>query len=68
MATFSAFTPTEPDAPSGGRRLPPRLGATHDPRGAAVTYCYRESGGTRGTTTDLGAIPAGAEIERTVRS
>lgn len=33
---------------------------------STVTYCYRESGGTRGTTTDLGAIPAGAEIERTV--
>lgn len=34
--------------------------------GSTTTYCYRESGGTRGTTTDLDAIPAGAEIERTV--
>lgn len=34
--------------------------------GSTVTYCYRESGGTRGTATDLDAIPAGAEIERTV--
>ena len=34
--------------------------------GSTVTYCYRESNGTRGSTTDLDAIPAGAEIERTV--
>ena len=34
--------------------------------GSTVTYCYLESGGTRGTATDLDAIPAGAEIERTV--
>lgn len=34
--------------------------------GASVTYCYRESGGTRGTATSLDAIPAGSEIERTV--
>lgn len=31
-----------------------------------TTYCYRESGGTRGTTTSLSSVPAGAEIERTV--
>jgi len=36
--------------------------------GGSTTYCYRTSGGTRGTATDLDAIPAGAEIERTVRS
>lgn len=36
--------------------------------GATVTYCYREIDGTRGTTTDIDAIPAGAEIERVVTS
>jgi hypothetical protein len=34
--------------------------------GGTVTYYYRTSGGTRGSTTDLAAIPAGAVIERTV--
>jgi hypothetical protein len=34
--------------------------------GGTVTYFYRTSGGTRASTTDLGAIPAGAVIERTV--
>ena len=34
--------------------------------GGTVTYYYRTSGGTRASTTDLGAVPAGAVIERTV--
>jgi hypothetical protein len=34
--------------------------------GGTVTYYYRTSGGSRASTTDLGAIPAGAVIERTV--
>ena len=34
--------------------------------GGTVTYFYRTSGGARGSTTDLGAIPALAVIERTV--
>jgi hypothetical protein len=33
---------------------------------AVTTYYYRTSAGSRGSTTDLGAIPAGAVIERTV--
>lgn len=36
--------------------------------GGTVTYYYRTSGGTRASTTDLAAIPAGAVIERTVTS
>jgi hypothetical protein len=61
MATFVS-------APTFTRGLPrvrgrlQALGAA----GAVVTYCYRTSAGARGNTTDLGAIPAGAEIERTV--
>jgi hypothetical protein len=34
--------------------------------GGVTTYYYRASNGSRGSTTDLGAIPAGAVIERTV--
>lgn len=67
MATFSAFTPTDPDAPAGGRRLPPRAGHLRD-SGGVTTYCFRRTDGTRGTATDLSSIPAGADIERTVRS
>lgn len=33
---------------------------------SSVTYYYRTSAGARSSTTDLGAIPAGAVIERTV--
>jgi len=36
------------------------------PAGTTTTYCYRTSLGVRGTTTGPDAIPAGAEIERTV--
>jgi hypothetical protein len=34
--------------------------------GGSVTYYYRASNGSRGSTTDLAAVPAGAVIERTV--
>lgn len=36
------------------------------PAGTTTTYCYRTTLGARGSTTDPEAIPAGAEIERTV--
>ncbi len=36
--------------------------------GSTLTYFYRTSGGTRASSTDLAAIPAGAVIERTVTS
>lgn len=32
----------------------------------APTYCYRRTNGTLGNTTDITAIPAGAEIELVV--
>jgi len=66
MASFNGVTTSNPSVAFGGRSAPPRNGVTLDPAGGTVTYCYRESGGTRGTATSLGAIPAGAEIERTV--
>lgn len=34
--------------------------------GAVTTYFYRTTGGTRGSTTSVGAIPAGAIVERVV--
>lgn len=66
MAAYDGLLRANPPAPSfGGKSAPPRAGIALDP-GAVTTYCYRTSGGTRGTATDLDAIPAGAEIERTV--
>jgi hypothetical protein len=58
------------DTPTILRALPRVQGRLQSlgAEGAVTTYCYRESGGTRGTATSLDAIPAGAEIERTVRS
>ena len=67
MATFSAFTPTEPDAPAGGRRLPPRAGHLRD-SGGVTTYFYVTSAGAFGSTTDPSAVPAGAGIVRRVTS
>jgi hypothetical protein len=34
--------------------------------GPTVTYCYRNPDGSLGTTTDVNAIPVGAERERIV--
>lgn len=58
---------------SGGLGGPPvRVRAPSSLSGSAAaavtTYYYRTSGGTRASTTDLSAIPAGAVIERTVTS
>jgi hypothetical protein len=65
MATFNAFVLPAPSTPFAARRGTAR-GAFPVLRGAATTYFYRTSGGSRGSTTDLGAVPAGAVIERTV--
>lgn len=66
MAVYNGTTTTAPSVAFGGKSSAPRNGVTLDPAGGTVTYCYRESGGTRGTATSLDAIPAGAEVERTV--
>lgn len=39
---------------------------TGTPAGVTTTYYYREAGGTRGSTTTIGAIPVGAVVERRV--
>ena len=65
MASFDAQTPTDPDRPLGGKAAA-RGGLTADGGSSTVTYYYRTSAGARGSTTDLGAIPALAVIERTV--
>lgn len=44
------------------RRTPTTLDGA--PSAAVTTYYYRTTGGTRGSTTDLSAIPAEAVIER----
>lgn len=62
MATF-VDTPT---LTRGLPRVQGRLQALG--AGSVTTYCYRTALGVRGTATSIGAIPAGAEIERTVRS
>lgn len=36
------------------------------PSTSVTTYFYRTTGGTRGSTTSVGAIPAGAIVERVV--
>lgn len=46
----------------------PASGQSGAPAGSVTTYCFRRTDGTRGTATSIGAIPAGADIERTVRS
>ena len=43
------------------RRQPTTLDGAPAP---STTYYYRTTGGTRGSTTDAGAIPAGAVVER----
>jgi hypothetical protein len=65
MATFNGYLVTDPTVAFGGKSAPPRFGVTLDP-GGVTTYFYRASNGSRGSTTDLGAIPSGAVIERTV--
>jgi hypothetical protein len=65
MATFNAFVIPALTTPFAGRCGTAR-GAFPVLQGAVTTYYYRTRGGTRGSTTDLAAIPAGAVIERTV--
>jgi hypothetical protein len=65
MATFNAFVLPAPSTPFAARRGTAR-GAFPVLRGAATTFFYRASNGTRASTTDLAAVPAGAVIERTV--
>ncbi len=67
MATFNAFVIPALTTPFAARCGTAR-GAFPVLQGAVTTYYYRTSGGTRGSTTDLAAIPAGAVIERTVTS
>jgi hypothetical protein len=65
MATFNAFVLPAPSTPFAARCGTAR-GAFPVLQGGVTTYYYRASNGSRGSTTDLGSIPAGAVIERTV--
>jgi len=46
------------------RRTPTTLDGA--PAASATTYFYRTTGGTRGSATSAGAIPAGAVVLRVV--
>jgi hypothetical protein len=62
---IAGLVPTAPAFVAGGLRLDPkRLGLALPEVGSVTTYFYRTSGGTRGSTTDAAAIPAGAVVER----
>jgi hypothetical protein len=65
MATFNAYVIPTLTTPFAARRGTAR-GAFPVLGGGVTTYFYRASNGTRGSTTDLAAVPAGAVIERTV--
>jgi hypothetical protein len=65
MATFNAYVIPALTTPFAARRGTAR-GAFPVLQGGVTTYYYRTSAGGRGSTTDLGSIPAGAVIERTV--
>jgi hypothetical protein len=65
MATFNAYVISALTTPFAARRGTAR-GAFPVLQGGVTTYYYRTSAGARGSTTDLGAVPAGAVIERTV--
>lgn len=68
MSTYTAgLVPDAPGLVSGTPRWradPQRLGLLVPEAGATTTYYYRTTGGTRGSTTDAGSIPAGAVVER----
>ncbi len=67
MAVYNAFVITPPSAQFAARCGTAR-GAFPVLNGSVTSYFYRTSGGTRASSTDLAAIPAGAVIERTVTS
>lgn len=65
MATTTLDSGATDGLATGGRRrsrAPTSLDGA--PAATATTYWYRTTGGTRASTTDAGAIPAGAVVER----
>lgn len=67
MAVRDGLLMSDPNVYFGGKSSAPRNGTTLDgASGPTTTYYYRTSGGTRGSTTALASVPAGAVIERTV--
>ena len=68
MAVLDAFVVPDPTPVFAAKRGVPRNGWIVAEQSSVTTYFYRTSGGTRASTTDLAAIPAGAVVERTVTS
>lgn len=59
------LVPPAPSLTGVGWRLDPKpLGLLVPEAGPVTTYYYRRTDGSRGSTTDAGAIPAGAVVER----
>ena len=67
MAVLAAFVVPDPTPVFAAKRGSARGGFVAE-QSSVTTYFYRTSGGTRASTTDLAAIPAGAVVERTVTS
>jgi hypothetical protein len=65
MAVLDAFVVPDPSPVFAAKRAGRRNGFVAEQSSTVTYYYYRTSGGTRGSTTDLGAIPALAVIERT---
>ncbi len=63
MATTTLDSGAVTDLAVGKRRRRPPTPLDGAPV-PATTYYYRTTGGTRASTTDAGAIPAGAVVER----
>lgn len=63
MSTYIADLAPAPPAVATSR-LHHRAPLAPSTGGSVTTYYYRTSGGTRGSTTDPAAIPAGAVVER----
>lgn len=65
MADYAAMLADDDTVIAARPRTLAMLGGD-GPAGSTTTYCYRTALGVRGTTTDPGAIPVGAEVERVV--
>ena len=66
MADYAAMLADDDTVIAARPRTLAMLGGDGPAGGTTTTYCYRTALGVRGTTTDPGAIPAGAEVERVV--
>ena len=62
MSTYAALPFTPPSISFAGARYSPRTALPLSMGGAVTTYYYITTVGTRGSTTSIGSIPAGAVV------